>query len=81
MITANHHVLQEILNTLGGKDPNRVLELCRELSKRYPDDYDIQQICSEILVYSEFKNHTGLEEVKSRLKELIDIRKLKPPSV
>ena len=81
MISANQHVLRRILNALEGEDLSGVLRLCRKLPMRYRDDYEIQQICSEILVYSEFKTYGGLEEVKSRLRELVDIRGLGTPSV
>lgn len=64
-------VIEDILKALEEGDLDKLQELCKKYSMQYKDDYDVQQVCSEIRVFAELGNHKSLEEVKSKLREIV----------
>ena len=68
---SSSQVLRKLLMQIENKDMTELLSLCDNASTEFEDDYHIQQVCTEIRVYAEFRNDSGLEEVKSRIKDIL----------
>ncbi|RLI85486.1 MAG: hypothetical protein DRO76_05425 [Candidatus Altiarchaeales archaeon] len=64
-------VIEDILKALEEGDLDKLQKLCKKYSMQYKDDYDVQQVCSEIKVFAELGNHESLEDVKSRFRGIL----------
>ena len=78
MITASHYVIRDVLRMVESGDLEELHKMCGRYGALYKYDTEFKDIlCNKIPEYMESKNSKKLGEIKSRLKELINVRKLR----
>jgi 16S rRNA C967 or C1407 C5-methylase (RsmB/RsmF family) len=73
---ASHWIVEDILKAAEEKNIKELERLCKKYAKRYPNDFEIHEINKDVKEYLKRKNDRKLREIKSKLKSLVDARKL-----
>jgi hypothetical protein len=73
---ASHWIVEDILKAAEEKNAKVLASLCRKYAKRYPKDFEIREINREVREYLKSKNNRKLRGIISRLKSLMEARKL-----
>lgn len=80
MVYASYHVIKDILEIIEEKDLDKLQKECAKFCKRYPNDGELHElICTADSKLSEYivsKDEKPLEGLKSKLKDLVNIRKI-----
>ncbi len=80
MVYASYHVIKDILEIIEEKDLDKLQRECAKFCKRYPNDRELHElICgldSKLSEYIVSKDEKTLEDLKSKLKDLVNIRKI-----
>lgn len=76
MILASHYVIEDLLHILEDGDIEEIRKICEKYCRRYKNDSDLIRICNMILDLEEEAGDEILEDIKSRLKELSNTRRL-----
>jgi len=80
MVLASHHVIGDILEIIEGGDLRELRDICTKFCERYPLDEDLRRIIcgadSKISEYLISRDERILEDIKSELWELMNIRKM-----
>jgi len=75
MVTASYYVIKEVSRILEKKDMLEGHEVFEKFSKRYTDDKEFQDIYEKFKEYLDKNDKRILEDIKSKLKKLGNMRK------
>ncbi|HIE34413.1 MAG TPA: hypothetical protein EYP86_04680 [Candidatus Altiarchaeales archaeon] len=75
MITASYYVIKEVSQILEKKDMLEGHEVFEKFSKRYTNDKEFQEIYEKFKEYLNKNDKRILEDIKTKLKKLGDMRR------
>jgi uncharacterized protein YqeY len=73
---ASHWIIEDILKAAEEKNLKELGKICRQYVSKYPKDFEIREINKEVKEYLKSKDSKKLRGIKSRLKALMEARKL-----
>ncbi len=80
MVLASYHVIRDVLEIIESSDMEKLQDMCAKFCKRYPEDEEFRKIiCGAVSKLSEYmlsRDETVLGDIKSELRELMNIRKM-----
>jgi len=75
MVLASHYVIKNMFRVLESRDVVEAKEIFKKFSVRYSDDTKLVRIYNEYSKYLKSRDPEKLDEIKSTLNRLKDIRK------
>jgi len=76
MILSSHYVIKDILHTVERRDVEEIKRICYKYTSRYRNDKELTRVCDIVMRDIDVIREKGLDEMKSRLEELLSVRKL-----
>ena len=76
MILSSHYVIKDILHTVERQDVEEIKKICQKYTNRYRNDRELTLVCDIVMRNYDKMREKELSEMKSKLEELLSIRKL-----
>lgn len=73
---ASHWIIEDILKAAEEKNFEELKKLSSTYAKKYPKDFEIRELNNEVKEFLKTKNSRKLNEIRKKLKNLMEARKL-----